>query len=39
MTYNEESSVLECISHHLKSFFRNDIFIELNEHYDIRCLD
>ena len=39
MTYNEESSVLECISRDLKSFFRNDIFIELNEHYDIRCLD
>ena len=39
MTYNEESSVLECISRHLKSFFRNDIFIELNEHYGVRCLD
>ena len=33
MTYNEESSVLECISNHLRSFFKNDIFIELNEVY------
>ena len=31
MTYNGELSVLECISSHLKSFFRNYIFIEWNE--------
>ena len=33
MTYNGELCVLECISSHLKSFFRNDIdiFIEWNE--------
>ena len=38
MTYDKDSSVLECIFNHLTSFFKNDIFIELNEHYDFRWL-
>ena len=36
MTYDKDSTVLQCISDHLMSFFKNDIFIELNEHYDSR---
>ena len=35
MTYDEDSSVLECISNHLMSFYKNDIFIKINEHYDL----
>ena len=31
MTYNEESSVLECISGHFTSFFKNDQSVNLNE--------
>ena len=38
MTYDKDSTVLECISNHSMSFYKNDIFIELNEHYDIRWL-
>ena len=38
MTYDEDSSVLESIFNHLMSFFENDIFIKLNEHYDFRWL-
>ena len=38
MTYDEDSSVLESIFNHLMSFFKNDIFIKLNEHYDFRWL-
>ena len=29
MTYNEESSVLECISCHYKSIFKNDESVDL----------
>ena len=36
MTYDEDSSVLESIFNLLTSFFKNDIFIKLNEHYDFR---
>ena len=33
MTYNEELSVLECISHHYKSIFKNDESVDFNEGY------
>ena len=31
MTYNEELSVLECISRHYKSIFKNDESVSFNE--------
>ena len=33
MTYNEELSVLECISRHYKSIFKNDESVNFNEGY------
>ena len=33
MTYNEELSVLECISRHYKSIFKNDESVDFNEGY------
>ena len=33
MTYNEESSVLECISGNFKSIFKNDESVNFNEGY------
>ena len=33
MTYNEESSELECISGHFKSFFNNDESVDFNKGY------
>ena len=33
MTYNEELSVLECISHHYKSIFKNDESVDFNKGY------
>ena len=33
MTYNEESSVLECISRHFKSIFKNDESVNFNKGY------
>ena len=33
MTYIEESSVLECISGHFKSIFKNNESINFNEGY------
>ena len=38
MTYNEESSVLECISGHFKSIFKNDESIDFNEGYSFGWL-
>ena len=34
MTYNEESSVLECISGHFKSIFKNDKSVDFNNGYN-----
>ena len=33
MTYNEELSVLECISRHYKSIFKNDESVNFNKGY------
>ena len=33
MTYNDESSELECISHHFKLIFKNDESVDFNEGY------
>ena len=33
MTYDKDSSVLECISNHFKSIFKNDESVDFNQEY------